>query len=145
MQFQQRILINQFFVFFSCESDSTTTNIRPFVRPSVRLSGIKTQKQLKINHSTLPLPSPPLTIPSTTLHTTSDTQHQNTIKHNIRHNITHNIRHIITHNIRHNITRNIIHIIWLTDWLTDDWWLMTDWWPLLFLQLFRLFVLFITL
>ena len=44
-------------IIFSCESDSTTTNVRWPVSPSVCLSITKTPKQLKINHSTLPLPS----------------------------------------------------------------------------------------
>ena len=50
---------------FSRESDSTTTNVRSFVRLSVCLSvcpsETKTPKQLKIIHFTLPQHSTPLT------------------------------------------------------------------------------------
>ena len=72
--------------FFSRESDSTTTNVRSFVRLSVCLSvcpsETKTPKQLKIIHFTLPQHT-------TTLNTTS--QHNITIQH---HNTTsqHNTR-----------------------------------------------------
>ena len=71
--------------FFSRESDSTTTNVRSFVRSSVSLSVTKTPKQHKINHSTIPLPSTPShTITSTTSHTiTHTTTHNNNIKHTI--------------------------------------------------------------
>ena len=66
------------YIFFSRESDSTTTNVRSFVRLSVCLSVTKTPKQLKINHSTLSLSSPPLTLPSTPSHTTSPHHHIHT-------------------------------------------------------------------
>ena len=74
---------------FSRESDSTTAN----VRLSVRLSGIKTPKQHKINHFTLPPPS--------TTHTTSDTS-SHTPSHIIMHTITHHhwlhYLHLYNHN-----------------------------------------------
>ena len=47
--------------FFSRKSNSTTTNVRQFVCPSVSQSVNKTPQQLKINDFTLPLPSPPFT------------------------------------------------------------------------------------
>ena len=57
------------FSFFSRESDSRTANVRSFVCSS----GIKTPKQHKINHFTLPPPSTPHTTSHTTSHTSSHT------------------------------------------------------------------------
>ena len=55
-------------------------SVRSFVRLSVCLSVTKTPKQLKINHSTLPQHSPPLT-PSHKQHHNITTQHHNTTSH----------------------------------------------------------------
>ena len=58
-------------VVFSRKSDSTTTNVRPLVRPSES----KTPKQLKIIHFTLPQHSPPLISQHTTSQNNITTQH----------------------------------------------------------------------
>ena len=76
----------------------------PFVRSSVSQSVTKTPKQHKINHFTLPQPSPPLT-PHTTSHTPSHTTSCTSL-HTPSYN--HSYKHLLHHHP-------------LTDWqLTDN-------------------------